>query len=76
MCNVYDICPVCNICAGVKRITPMFKKHFACRTCEDNVGEVVEQEAKLCNELEAVRELTYLFDSVGSGGGFDAAVIA
>ena len=30
------------------------------RKCEGNAGEAVEQEGKLCDEVEAVRELIYL----------------
>ena len=29
----------------------------------------MEQEAKLCNEVETVRELKYLGDRVSAGGG-------
>ena len=30
------------------------KLNFACRKCEMNIGEAVEQEEKLCNEVETV----------------------
>ena len=30
------------------------------RKCEGNAEEVVEQEGKICDEVEAVRELIYL----------------
>ena len=30
------------------------------RKCEGNAGEAVEQEGKICDEVEAVRELIYL----------------
>ena len=43
-------------CAGVKRVTPKFSGNFACIECEWNIGEVVEQEDKLCDEDETVRE--------------------
>ena len=42
-------------CAGVKRVTSKFSRHFACRKCEGNIGEAVEQEVKLCDEEETVR---------------------
>ena len=49
---------------------------FTCRKCEGNIGEAVEQEEKLCHEVEAVREFTYLGDRVSVGGGCEAAVTA
>ena len=36
--------------ARVKRMTGMFSRHFACRKCEGNIGEAVEQEKSLCDE--------------------------
>ena len=36
----------------------------------------MEQEVKLCDEVEAVREFTYLGDRVSAGGGCEAAVTA
>ena len=30
-------------CAGVKRVTAKFSRHFTCRKCERYVGEAVEQ---------------------------------
>ena len=35
----------------------MTPKNFACGTFEGNIGEKVEQEEKLCNEVETVREI-------------------
>ena len=43
---------------------------------EGNIGEAVEQKEKLCDEVETVREFTYLGDWVSAGGGCGAAVIA
>ena len=63
-------------CAGVKRITQKFSGNFACRKCEGNIGEAVEQEEKICDEVETVREFTYLGDSVSAGGECEAAVTA
>ena len=40
-----------------------------CRKCEGNIGEVVEQEETLCDEVEKVREFTYHGDRVSAGGG-------
>ena len=36
----------------------------------------MEQEEKLCNEVETVRELPYLGDRVSEGGGCETAVTA
>ena len=41
-------------CAGVKRVTTKFSRNFVCRKCEGNIGEAVEQEEKLCDEVETV----------------------
>ena len=38
------------------------------------IGIVVEQEEKLCDELETERKFTYLGDRVSAGGGCEAAV--
>ena len=58
-------------CAGVKRLTPMFCGNIACRKCEGNIGAAMEQEEKLCDEVETVGECTYLSDRVSAGGGCD-----
>ena len=58
-------------CAGVKLVTPKFS-----RKCEGNIGEAVEQEEKLCNEVETGRQFAYLGDRVSAGGGREAAVTA
>ena len=55
-------------CAGVKRVTPMFSRNFTCRKCEGNIGESVEQEEKLCDDVETVWGFTYLGDRVSGGG--------
>ena len=34
----------------------------------------MEQEEKLCDEVETVREFTYLCDRVSAGGNYEAAV--
>ena len=38
--------------------------------------EAVRQEEKLCDEVETVREFTYLGDKVSASGGCEAAVTA
>ena len=63
-------------CAGLKRVAPMFSRHFTCRKCEGNIGEAVEQEEKLCDDVETVMEFTYLGNRVSVGGGCEAAVTA
>ena len=42
-------------CARVKRVTPRFSRNLECRKFEGNIGEAVEQEEKLCDEVETVR---------------------
>ena len=63
-------------CAGVKRVTPKFSGYFICQKCEGNIAEAVEQEEKLCDEVETVGEFTYHGDMVSAGGGCEAAVTA
>ena len=76
-----DLCEQCgkwihSRCAGVKRVTSMFSTNFACRKCEGNIGEAVEQDKKICDEVETVKEFTYLGDMVSAGGGCEAVVTA
>ena len=52
----------------MKRVTPKFSRNVTCRKCEGNIGEAVEQEEKLCDEVETVSEFTYLGDRVSGGG--------
>ena len=70
------LCLQCGKCAGMKMVTPKFSRNFACRKCEGNIGEAVEQEVKICDEVETVSEFTYLGDRVSVGGGCEAAVTA
>ena len=63
-------------CAEVKRVTERFSRDFVCRQCEGNIGEAVEDEEKLCDEVETVRKFTYLSDKVNGGRGCEAAVTA
>ena len=49
-------------------VTPKFLRNFACRNYEGNNGKSVEQEEKLCHEVETVRKFTYLGDRVSAGG--------
>ena len=51
-------------------------KNVTCSKCERNIREAVEQEVKLCDEVETVREFTYPGERVSAGGGYEAAVIA
>ena len=57
-------------------VTPRFSKHLACRKCEGIIEVAVKQEERLCDEVETVRESTYLGDRVSAGGGCEAAVTA
>ena len=57
-------------------MTPKFYRDFTCRKYEENIGEAVEQDEKLCNEVETVREFTYLGDRVSAGGGCEVVVTA
>ena len=61
-------------CARVKMVIPKFTMDFTWRKCEGNIVEAVEQEEKLCEEVETVWEFTYLGDRVSAGGGSEAAV--
>ena len=51
-------------------------KEITCRKCYENIGEAVEQEEKLCDEVETVKEFTYLGDWVSAVGGCEAVVTA
>ena len=53
-----------------------FLGYFACGKCEGKIEEAVEQKETLHDDVETVREFTYLGDWVNGGGGCEAAVIA
>ena len=74
-CAQYGKC-ILGGCAGVKMVTAKFSLNFACMKCEGNIGEAVELEEKLCDEVEAVMECTYLGDRVSAGGGCETVVTA
>ena len=57
-------------------MTAKISLSFACKKCEGNIGQPVEQEEKICDEVEMVREFTYLGDRVSAGGECVAVVIA
>ena len=57
-------------------VTQKSSRNFTCRKYEGNIGETLEQEEKLCDEVETVREFSYLGDRVSAGGGCEAAVTA
>ena len=61
-----DYCGICSL--------RVFEQYFTCRKCEGNIGEAVEQEVKLCDEVETVSDFTHLGDRVSAGGGCKAAV--
>ena len=64
-----------DTCARVNWVSPKFSGSLTCRKCEGNIGEVVEQEEKLCDEVESAREFTYLCNRFCAGGGCEAAAI-
>ena len=66
------ICVVTFFFAVVVDVVTEFTRE---RKCDGNVGEAVKQEEKLCDEVETVRELTYIGDRVSAGGGCEVAVI-
>ena len=41
-----------------------------------NIGNVLEQEERLCHEMKIVRGITYLGGRVSAGGGCEVAVTA
>ena len=41
-----------------------------------NIREAVKKEENLCNEVETVREFSYLGDRLSTGGGCEAALTA
>ena len=64
-------------CAGVKRVSSRLAKDFVCRRCDRGAEEMGEQIVeKLCDEVETVKEFTYLGDRVDGSGGCEAAVTA
>ena len=58
---------------GVKRVTEKFSINCAHMNYGMSVGEAVEQEGKLYDEVEAVRFLAYLGGRVSARGGCEAA---
>ena len=63
-------------CAIMKRLIRKFSRNYACRKCDGNIGKAVEQEENVCDEMETVKELTYLGDRVSTGGGCKTDVTA
>ena len=57
-------------------VTQKSSQNFTCRKCEGNIGEAVEQEEKLYDDVETVSKFAYLSDRVSAGGGREAAVTA
>ena len=60
----------------MKRVTETFSRNFACRKCVGNIGEVVEQKERPCDEVETGWIFTYLGVRVSTGGGCEAALTA
>ena len=40
-------------------VTPKFSRNFARMKCEGDIGEAVEQEEKLCDEVETVIHISW-----------------
>ena len=57
-------------------ITTTFSTNSAYRKCERNIREAVEQEEKLCDEVNTVREFTHPVDRVSAGVGCEVVVTA
>ena len=55
-------------------MTQKISINFTFKTCKGNIGEAVEQEKKLCDEVGTVGGLTYLGDRVRAGGGCETAM--
>ena len=56
-------------------VSAMSSRSLASIKYEGNIEEAVEQEEMLCDEVETLREFTYLGDRVSVGGGCEAAVV-
>ena len=54
----------------------MFSRNPTQRKCEGKIGEALEQEENLCDEVETVWEFTFHGYRVSEGGGNEAAVTA
>ena len=67
-----DPCGICSLRVKANSV----KRNVTCTKCEWNIGEAVEQEVKLCDEVETVSDFTYLGDRVSAGGGCEASVTA
>ena len=51
-----------------KEIFQEYSRNHTCKKYEENIGEGVQQEERSCDEVETVREFTYLGDRVSAGG--------
>ena len=48
----------------VMGVAEEFSRSFPCIKCEVTIGDAVEQEERLCDEVPTVDKTTYLGDSV------------
>ena len=64
------------MCRSEKGETAKLSRNFPCRICKGNIGEVVEHEERLCDEVKTVSEFAYLGDRVSAGGECEAAMTA
>ena len=63
------------MCWSEKDNSKVFHK-IKCRQCDGNIGEAVEQEESLCDEVDTASEFSYLGDRVSACGGCEAATTA
>ena len=60
-------------CVAAKKLTRISIK-FASRKGEGKLGRAVQQEEKFCDEVETIREFTYLGDRLSTSGGYWVSV--
>ena len=46
---------ICSGCVGVRKVIQTFLRDFACKKYEGNIGDAVEHEEALYNEVDTVR---------------------
>ena len=63
------------MCRSERGDTKVLKKYYM-QKCEGDIGEEVEQEEKLCDEVGKVGEVKYHGNRVSAGGGCEAAATA
>ena len=59
-----------------EKATAKFSRNYDSWKCEINIGEAVEQEENVFNEVKTARIITYLRNRMSEGGRCEAAVTA